>query len=804
LELNFDLGESTIEIGTVNIVAKINRQSESMLLVEQKNSVLATQAIGAQEISRKGISDAEGAVTKVSGISKQDGVKNVFVRGLGDRFNSTSLNGFPVPSEDPEYKNISLDFFASDMIQSVSVNKVFGSGTTGDVGGADINIISKELTSDSEFGLEASFGLNNQTFQREFLKLDGVNSLGFANQSPGSSDLSKYSFANSLDPSSQNFQLNQSYSASGGKELNLGSKKNPLTLYLIGSYSKNYSFVNGIIRNTTTTGTIFQDQNFDKYSQNTAHMLLANANYRLKKQTISYNGLYIHTNMQSVGDYKGMNSVFEDAPNYQGILRRQQTNDNTLLVNQLSTDLKLSDRWSVNAGTAINLIVGNEPDRRTNYLSAENNGLYHPTKGTGRQQRYYSKLNESDLNIKISASHKLSDDQENKSAVNFGYQGRMVNRTFEAIEYDQQIVNQVQFSGSNIHFNDFFTQENLSAGNFMLDRNADDYSVSKFVNSGYGELIYQLSNKIVGIAGIRLDQVNMTVDYNVNRGGTIGKTTIDDLYILPDLNLKYELSAKNALRLGVSQTYTLPQAKEISPFRYVDVSFKSQGNPALKASTDYNFDLKWDFYLSNDELFSVNGFYKYILDPISRVEKASAGGFLSYDNISDKATVTGIEVELRKNILKRENESGKTNKLSIGINSSYILSEVKLQDSNFTNNKSELEGAAPVILNADVSYNLSKNDFSLSNSVILNYFSDRIYTIGTQGYQDILEKGVPSLDFVTSAKLNTHWGISLKAKNLLNPDFQLSRKPNDANSSPIILSDYKKGINLSIGISYNL
>ena len=94
---NVSLSPATLEIDGVEVVAKANRESENMLLIEQKNSVISTQAIGAQEISRKGASDAEAAVTKVSGISKQEGVKNVFVRGLGDRFNATTLNGFPVP-----------------------------------------------------------------------------------------------------------------------------------------------------------------------------------------------------------------------------------------------------------------------------------------------------------------------------------------------------------------------------------------------------------------------------------------------------------------------------------------------------------------------------------------------------------------------------------------------------------------------------------------------------------------------------------------------------------------------------------
>lgn len=804
LEFNFDLGESTFEIGGVDVVAKVNRQSESILLIEQKNSVLATQAIGAQEISRKGVSDAEGAVVKVSGISKQEGVKNVFVRGLGDRFNSTLLNGFSVPSEDPEYKNISLDFFASDMIGSVSVNKVFGSEMTGDVGGAEINIRSKELTGDSEFGLDASWGANTQTVSNDFLKPDGVSVFGYSSKVQKPLDLTKYLFQNSLDPSTRSFQLNQSFSASGGKKLLIGSNRNPFDLFVLGMYSTDFSYINGVVRNTTTTGTVFQDQNYDKYSQNTSHMAMINADYHFKKHRISYHGTYIHTNVQSVGNYVGLNSVYEDAMDFRGFLRRQQVNDNSLIVNQFLSEWKLSDRFSFDAGASLNLIAGNEPDRRINYLSAQDNGTFRPTKGTGRQQRYFSEMNETDFNIKIGASYKLTNDVDNSSAANFGYSGRLVKRTFHAVEYDQQIVNQAEFGSDNIRLNDFFNQVNLSNGDFILDRNLDEYTVDKWVNSGYGEVVYSLSKRLTGVTGVRLDNVNMNVNYNVNRGGSQGKTKIDEFYLLPSLNLKYDVTGKSSFRFGVSRTYTLPQAKEISPFRYVDVSFKSQGNPDLKSSVNYNIDLKWDYYLSPDELFSVTGFGKYIQDPISRVEKASAGGFLTYDNIADRATVAGVELEFRKNIFKRTTDSGKQNKLSAGVNSSYILTDVELQDANFTNRKSQLEGAAPIIVNADFSYNISNATFSFTNSLILNYYSDRVYTIGTQGYQDIVEKGIPTLDFVSSAQLNKRWQLNLKAKNLLNSSLKLSREPNDANSLPIVLSDYKKGVSVSLGISYNL
>src|SRR5699024_746113 len=154
---------------TVSLVSEANRETESVLLLDQKEAITAMQSIGARELSRKGVGDAQMAVSKVSGISKQEGVKNVFVRGLGDRYNATLLNGMPIPSEDPEYKNISLEFFGSDIIQNIRVSKVFSGSNGGDVAGAIIDITSKELIGNQAFDVEASLGVNSETTKVDFL-----------------------------------------------------------------------------------------------------------------------------------------------------------------------------------------------------------------------------------------------------------------------------------------------------------------------------------------------------------------------------------------------------------------------------------------------------------------------------------------------------------------------------------------------------------------------------------------------------------------------------------------------------------
>lgn len=55
-----------------------------------------------------------------------------------------------------------------------------------------------------------------------------------------------------------------------------------------------------------------------------------------------------------------------------------------------------------------------------------------------------------------------------------------------------------------------------------------------------------------------------------------------------------DASDDHSLRLGASKTYTLPQAKELAPFRYCDVSFSSEGNKNLVPSDVYNIDLRWE------------------------------------------------------------------------------------------------------------------------------------------------------------------------------------------------------------------
>ena len=71
----------------------------------------------------------------------------------------------------------------------------------------------------------------------------------------------------------------------------------------------------------------------------------------------------------------------------------------------------------------------------------------------------------------------------------------------------------------------------------------------------------------------------------------------------------------------------------------------------------------------------------------------------------------------------------------------------------FQQASSQLEGATPFLMNADVTFKKKYEENELTTSLVFNYFSDRVYSIGTRGFENIIEKGIPTLDLVSSLKL---------------------------------------------------
>ncbi len=807
--------EEGVALDAVVIKASTSKETATALIMEAKKAVSIKTTIGAQELATKGVSDAAGAVTKTAGVSK--GSKNVIVRGLGDRYNSTTMNGLPLPSEDPEYKNISLGFFDTSVIKNIGVNKVFTADLNGDVGGANIDIVSKEVVKRREASLGVSLGVNSQTVSKEFLTIHGTNRFGTQRLKHTVTDLNTYSFANSFKPQSQNFQLNNSFSFKYGRKYDVG-EDNTLSFFLVGSYDAKYNYLEGNIKQNTTDGSVapFKDQDFSKYDFNVSQLLMGNVKFKTEDYTIAYNHLFIHNNKQSIGDYFGKDDAQDDVNGVDDLAfqRRQQTNNNELYVNQLLGTYKISERLDAEAKGSLNFIRGNEPDRRTNnYLLRD--GFYSPQiNSAGENERYFSKLQENDYAAKGKLTYKLKEDEEDKSTIDFGADYRYTERLFAATIFNHGFPTRFPIEIDNPDA--IFNQNSIDNGTFVMEtgrgRNIRvfdpfTYRGKRLITGVFTNLVYEFNENFIVSGGLKFERNHQRVTYDTNIAASAidGASEIDRSYVLPSINIKYNFNENSIFRIAASQTYTFPQFKETAPFKYQDVNFSSQGNPDLKPSENYNFDTKYEYYFSSSELVSLTGFYKYIQNPIARSEIPSGGNTLTYLNVGDDASILGFELEARKNVLKSDDEEENEYSLNAGLNASVLFSKVNLDPESvaqFTETSSQLEGATPFLMNADLTFKKQYEENELTTSLVFNYFSDRVYSIGTRKFENIIEKGIPTLDLVSSLKLGEKYRIKLKATNLMNPDFQLSRDSSTSGNN-VVLSNYKKGVNLSLGFSYD-
>jgi len=795
----------------------VNRQKESALLLEQKNAVDIKQTIGAQELSRKGVGDVAAAVAKTSGVSKQEGSNNVYVRGLGDRYNTTSMNGLPMPSNDPERKNIALDIFSTDIVEYISIDKSYSSRMYGDFGGGNVDIVSKDYRGKGMFQLSIGSKVNSNALNKadNFLLQQGPNKSGFVSYGVPQNVLTGYNFENSLNPTKE-APIAGDFNIKAGKTFNIG-EQGKLSLFGTASFNNGYEYREGLSKTINAQAADLKSFQEEKYTYNTNSTGMFNANYRINKNhKIGYNLLFINSSEQTRDNYFGSDRDF-DNDDADLLVQRSTFTQNTVFINQLLGNHKVTDKIDFDWGVSYNTVKGDMPDRTQNKMFKDREtGLYTIAQTTiTDNQRYYQNLKEDETAANLSFTYKLGDKESgaSKGKIVVGYNGKFKKRDFEALQFNFNVTEQGQNTTVDPNNLDaFFNQQNYSNGIFGISAFAgmtpQTYSGEQDIHAGFGSIEYRLTDKLSSNLGFRYEKISQNVTWRTQLDATGGSNTFDRNEFLPSLALKYELNEKQNLRLTASKTYTLPQFKERALFIYEDVMETKIGNPDLYPSQNYNLDLKWEMFPKSDELFSVTAFGKYILDPINEVVIASASNDISWVNIGDTGYAYGIELEARKNIFEIEGEL--TNKLSFGFNASLmqthqeISSEKVQQETNInislTDSSSGFTGASDVILNADLSYTKNwKSDSGIMATIAYNHYSDKLYAIGGQGKGNLVDKAMGSLDIVLKTKLNKSLGIDFGARNLLNPEF---KRVQENNSGDVLVFNYKKGITFGLGMNY--
>lgn len=825
-EIKTQMGADAASLDEVIISTVSRKDSEVALLLEQKGAVEIKGSIGGVELAKLGISNAATATSRISGASSSEASGNLYVRGLGDRYLFTTMNGLPIPSDDVDRKNIDLGLFPTGLIQEISIRKTFSSETSADQASGSIDITSRSLRGPSELKIGIGAGANTNALKVTDFKTSANSqdiNYGFYSR--------KRSTRESLVEQSWNtttaeWPLDHSYSITAGKRF--GEK---LKVLLTGSQDVSFEYREGVFREYRSNFINDSITDVQESSREVSTTGLLNLEYEANQENrIKMNSLFINKLTDEVfeGGRNREGFVFEETEPAEGLsqlIRDQKTQQTRLWVNQLSGNHQVGARNELNWAAGYNMVDAIQPNRIRNEVNFRKDFVQLGRTGGFQQRKSDQEIRDRELNGLIRDKLILSGSPGKEVHLKFGGDFRTKTRDFSSQffgveEYSTNTLNPASID----NLSGIFTEENVRENKLIIrELQADRYkaalrSAGGFLNVNAG------SEKLNVNLGLRFQHDALDVDYNVgNIPGRKGASEKTYFNFYPSLNLKYSPDQRNNFRVVGSRTISLPEFKEIAPFEYVSQTGQvTRGNPDLEASTNYNLDLKWEYFPTAAQLVSLTGFYKKIEDPINKVQDRGSAGVFSYFNSGRKAEVYGLEAETRLSLVSADN--GALYDLQLALNATRMwheqdLKEVRSEDGSFLRTfrykgmtETGLQGASEYIFNGSLNFmTATKNPFQVAVST--TYTSDNIYALGaaeiqTQSdihYNDaIVEEGFVRLDAVMGKGLGD-WEIKLKGQNLLNPVMkrtQLIKPSTTGIESKETVRSYRIGTSLSLGLSY--
>lgn len=820
--INVSLQPETIGMEEVTVTATASQSTEAGLLSLQRKSVPVQDGISSEQISKLGDGNVGAAMRRVTGVTVRNG-KDIFVRGLGNRYSNIQLNGSQVPSTDPNKKEAPTDLFGGDLVESIVVQKTYTADQFAEFSGGSVKIETKQFPTERNFTLSYSTSYNT------------VSTLENTLTSPGSTtDFLGYDDGMRKLPS---FLDNQRAQEGNGPQVvqslhndwNLSSSKKSIP-----SQSISVNYANQFNEGETPIGIVsnfsykfsrdFQPNKTSRFIQffnetGSDPNFLTDFNINEGTETAELSSmLNVFVKPSSVTKF-GLKTLYTNsATNTKSIVQGQTQN---FVSRQTALDFDRRSIFSLTlegqsyfknfmSSTLSGHISYNKaqrirPDRRTT--------AYNLTGGSGNEEFRFSSFgdgnghfwsNQDDNNYSGELKYKLS--PLDVIDINVGGNIIVKDRKFTArrIAYRDQIApylsteQRAQSPGQVLDDSNIW--DGTSQSNAPLEvlettqfgtTQSDWYDGYQTIYAGFVSTKWSLIDKLSFEIGGRIEQSTQTIDVPTGFGEeTVEASRVQNTDILPAVNVTYELADKTNLRAAFSQTLARPEFREISNFSFADFvgGRRVYGNPSLNQTNITNYDLRFEKYFSGGQMFAVSAFYKNFENPIEIFYRLTERNEVRFDN-APEADLYGVEVEARKNI---------TQQFQVVANASYIYSQSQFDESaqnRVANIERPMVGQSPFIVNASLFYTLpnSQTDLSLS----YNTFGERIVTVGKAGQQfDEYEQPFHDL----GAKIDHSLGridLSLEVSNLLN-DTRIYKQ------GPSTTFRYKPGVTFNLGATLSL
>lgn len=825
IKLNIALESSSTELDEVVITAEALRNTESNILKIQKNSSNIVDGVSAELIKKNNSSDGSDILKRMTGVTMSDG-KYAFIRGVGDRYNNTLLNGANLPSTDPEKKSFSYDIFPASLVENIITSKTFTPDKPADFSGGLVQINTIEFP--SKFTLDIS---NTSTYN------SAITSKTFSSYNGGSKDFLGYDDGTRAYPSiitstrvaRGNYSDKEMVDITAAFKNNwtLTSFKAPVNNSFKLTIGDKYQFEEDVIGYIASFN---YSNSFDFTEKRSSFYDFTGPRYNYSGQNYSRNvviGGMLNLSMKFGGTNKiSLKNIFnqnadDEATVYKGDYRysgqyREITSlkfvSRSVRSHQLLGEhfFNLLNGLNADWGLSYSRSDRNEPDGRR-YVYArdleETSENLRFILDQALTTRFYGFLTDNDYSFSSKFTLKPFENPH-LPKVSFGIHANKKDRNFNARIFGFRNGPRGNFvtedSVLQLPIDQIFQPENINEtfiNVIEITKPADSYESEQKVYAGYLMFDATLFEQLRLVSGVRFEYSYQNMLSQSITGEPVDVKSYYRDY-LPSLNLTYLLSQNLNIRLGYSKTLARPEFREAAPFTYFDFLANElvQGNTELKRTLIDNYDLRFELFPGAGELIAASFFYKHFDNPIEQILLASSGNepIRSFANALS-ANNYGVEIEVRKNLSFIYDEF---QNFSFVGNLTLINSKIKIDRSgnqSFQKSERALQGQADYVFNLGIYFDDA--EWGLNTSLVYNKVGNRIAKVGVNDLGDIIEKPVDLIDFSVSKKFFDNFTLKLTAKDLLNQDRRFIQQTNTGDQ---ISELNKSGRNFSIGLSYQL
>lgn len=743
---NIRLLEEGLELEEVVITASAIRTTEAALMTIKKKSPAMLDGISSSLMKLTGDATAVEAAKRVTGVSIEGG-KYVYVRGLGDRYSKTTMNGVDVPGLDPDRNTLQMDIFPTNLINNIVVSKNFTADMPADFTGGLLNIETKDFPDDKIVSVSLSLGYNPaMNLNSDYLTYEGGDTdfLGFddgTRELPDGADAAVVptpvsviqgqfteqeatdfisSFNPTLGAKKETSLLDFSASLSLGNQKKLGgddADKGTLGYIFSLSYKNDYTFYDDVFygeyQRLADPGTYELEYANTQPGQIGERNILvgilgglaykkAASKYRLTAMRLQ-NGesRAAQFSIDNNGSAVGQSGYVAKSDN----LEYNQRSLTNILLN--GTHVLGDKGWEIDWRLSPTLSTSDDPDIRRSAFSISETNIYINAGEGGNPSRIWRSLSELNAVGKVDISKDYTFKGED-AKLKFGGSYTFKERDYEILSYD------VQFFGGSQSFpsgnpDDILVPEKIyPIGNIYYQTGNIEPNPNEY-NSTVNNTAFYVSNEanlfpnlktILGVRAENFVQRHTGRDVIYAQGNEDGNNlddekVLDALDFFPSVNLIYSLQEDMNIRAAYSRTIARPSFKELSFAQIIDpvsgrifngslFPYEDWGGQLVETRID-NIDLRWELFQERGQIFSVSAFYKSFDKPIElvRIPEAQTSAEFQPRNVGD-GQLYGVEVEVRKSLGFL---SPSLDNFGVNGNVTFVQSEIDMTDAEYSARK---------------------------------------------------------------------------------------------------------------------